>query len=204
MTTALEFGARTALVVVDVQNDFARPGGKLTVPDGEEVIPVINELVEQATACGAFVVYTQDWHPEDTPHFETRGGRWPPHCVAGTSGAELHADLHVIGPVVRKGTGPEDGYSAFTAWNVATRDEIDTGLDTMLRDHDVEHVVVVGLAQDVCVTETAIDARSLGYDTTVLLDATRPVATDPVERDAALDRMRSAGAHLRWNITPTP
>lgn len=197
MTTALEFDARTALVVVDVQNDFARPDGKLSVPDGEEVIPVINELVEQANASGSFVVYTQDWHPEDTPHFQTRGGRWPAHCVAGTSGAELHADLHVIGPVVRKGTGTEDGYSGFTAWDVTTGDEIDTGLDTMLRDHDIDHVVVVGLAQDVCVTETAVDARRLGYDTTVLLDATRPVATDPAERNDALDRMRTAGADLR-------
>lgn len=197
MTTALEFDSRTALVVVDVQNDFARPDGKLSVPGGEEVVPVINELVDQADASGSFVVYTQDWHPDDTPHFEPHGGRWPPHCIAGTSGAELHADLRVTGPVVRKGIGPEDGYSGFTAWDVTTGEEIDTGLDSMLRDHGVEHVVVVGLAQDVCVTETAVDARRLGYDTTVLLDATRPVGTDPVERDAALDRMRSAGADLR-------
>ncbi len=197
MTTAVEFDGRTALVVVDVQNDFARPDGALSVLSGDEVIPVINELVELATAAGSFVVYTQDWHPEDTPHFEARGGRWPAHCVAGTTGAELHGDLHVRGPVVRKGAGAEDGYSGFTALDVATGDQIATGLDTLLRDREIGHVVVVGLALDVCVTETAVDARRLGYDTTVLLDATRSVATDAAAREASLDRMRSAGARLR-------
>ena len=95
-----EYDAETALVVVDMQNDFACPEGSLYVPGGDEVVPVVNREIERALEAGAFVVYTQDWHPESTPHFEKDGGIWPVHCVAGTWGAELHPDLRVEGPVV--------------------------------------------------------------------------------------------------------
>ena len=99
----------TALVVVDVQNDFADPGGGLYVRGGEEVVPAANAEIEAATAAGATVVYTQDWHPEATPHFTTGGGVWPVHCVRETWGAELHPDVKDTGPVRGKGTGREDG-----------------------------------------------------------------------------------------------
>ena len=84
------FDERTALVVVDVQNDFASPDGSLYVKGGEKVVPVVNEAIKEARAAGAAVVYTQDWHPSSTPHFQKDGGIWPVHCVQGTWGAEFH------------------------------------------------------------------------------------------------------------------
>lgn len=193
----VEFDERTALVVVDVQNDFADPRGGLYVGGGEEIIPVVNELIAAARAAGAVVVYTQDWHPPQTPHFETYGGVWPVHCVQDSWGAELHPGLDVAGPVVRKGTGGEDGYSGFTVRHVPTGRSMSTDLDTILRDNAVTRVVVVGLAQDVCVKDTALDARLRGYDTTVLLAATRPVNLRPGDEGTANDTMTAAGVLLR-------
>ena len=89
----MDLGPKAALIVVDVQNDFADPKGSLYVKGGEMVVPVINEQVEAARAAGALVVYTQDWHPTSTPHFQKDGGIWPVHCVKETWGAELHPDL---------------------------------------------------------------------------------------------------------------
>jgi len=108
------YDVRTALIVVDVQNDFADPAGSLYVRGGEEIVPPVNAQIDEALAAGALVAYTQDWHPPTTPHFQKDGGIWPVHCVAGTWGAELHADLHVEGPIVKKGSGGEDGYSGFS------------------------------------------------------------------------------------------
>src|SRR3989337_2296020 len=106
----------TALIVVDVQNDFADPAGSLSVAGGEDVIPAIDGEIAKATVAGSLVVFTQDWHPAVTPHFENDGGIWPVHCVAGTWGASLHADLVAAedAPRVRKGANGEDGYSGFT------------------------------------------------------------------------------------------
>src|SRR3972149_4145553 len=103
------YGPRTALVVVDVQNDFADPKGSLSVTGGEATIPVVNGQAAAATAAGAFVVYTQDWHPAHTPHFAQDGGVWPVPCVAGTWGAELHPALIVVGEGVRKGSNGGGG-----------------------------------------------------------------------------------------------
>src|SRR6266511_4309210 len=104
-----KYDPQTALIVVDIQNDFADPGGSLYVRGGEEVVPVVNREIELAAAAGATVVYTQDWHPESTPHFAKDGGIWPVHCVQGTWGAEFHPELHVEGEVGRKGSGGEEG-----------------------------------------------------------------------------------------------
>ncbi len=190
------FDQRTALVVVDVQNDFADPEGGLYVDGGEQVVPVVNDLVRRATAASAVVAYTQDWHPESTPHFETEGGTWPVHCVAGTWGAELHPDLAVDGAIVRKGTGREDGYSGFTVRDVTTGEDKATDLRSLLEARDVERVVVVGLAQDVCVKETVLDARRLGYDTVVPMAATRPVDLAPGDGERAIAEMQEAGASI--------
>lgn len=195
--TTFAFDPQTALVVVDVQNDFADPGGSLYVHGGEQVVPVVNELVAAARAAGAVVAYTQDWHPETTPHFGKDGGVWPVHCVAGTWGAQLHPDLVVDGPVVRKGTGGEDGYSGFTARDVGTGEESATGLQAVLERHGATRVVVVGLAQDVCVKETVLDARRLGYEAAVPLAATRPVNVEPGDDRRAVEAMADAGADVR-------
>jgi nicotinamidase/pyrazinamidase len=188
------YDEKTALVVVDVQNDFADPGGSLYVREGEKVVPVINEQVEQARAKGAMIVYTQDWHPESTPHFQKDGGIWPVHCVQGTWGAELHPDLEVAGEVVRKGTGGEDGYSGFTVRDPASGEEQQTPLEDMLRARGIERVVIAGLATDYCVKETAIDAATKGFAPTVLTNAIRAVDLEPGDGDRAIDDMRKAGA----------
>lgn len=190
------FDERTALIVVDVQNDFADPQGNLYVAGGEQTIPIINDLIAAARDRGAAVVYTQDWHPEVTPHFQDYGGTWPVHCVQGTWGAELHPDLDVAGPVVRKGTSGEDGYSGFTARDVETGEHKATDLEALLRERQIERVVIVGLAQDVCVKETALDARRLGFHTTVRLDATRPVYPGAEGEQHANDQMAAAGIAL--------
>ena len=188
------YDEHTALVVVDVQNDFADPGGSLYVREGEKVVPVINEQVEQARAKGAMVVYTQDWHPESTPHFQKDGGIWPVHCVQGTWGAELHPDLEVAGEVVRKGTGGEDGYSGFTVRDPTSGEEQQTPLEDMLRARGIKRVVIAGLATDYCVKETAIDAATKGFATTVLTNAIRAVELESGDGRRAIDDMRKAGA----------
>ncbi len=182
-----------ALVVVDVQNDFAEPDGGLYVRGGEDVLPTVNREVEQARAAGATVLYTQDWHPESTPHFAKDGGVWPVHCVAGTWGAELHRDLLVQGDVVRKGTAGEDGYSGFSVRDPVSGAESGTRLDSLLAGAGVKQLVVVGLAGDYCVKETALDGRRRGYDVTVPLRATRFVNLQEGDDDRALHELRQAG-----------
>lgn len=187
------YDPRTALLVVDVQNDFADPDGGLAVAGGDEVVPVINPEVGAALAGGGIVAYTQDWHPESTPHFAKDGGVWPVHCVMDTWGAELHPDLLVAGPVVRKGSAGEDGYSGFTMRDPATGETRPTELEAVLRRHGVERVVVVGLATDYCVRATALDARRLGFDTAVLRAAIRAVDVQSGDGERALEEVRAAG-----------
>jgi nicotinamidase/pyrazinamidase len=186
----------TALIVVDVQNDFADPAGSLSVREGDAVVPVVNEAVRQAHAAGAFVAYTQDWHPEHTPHFAQDGGIWPVHCVRGTWGAELHPSLVVDGPVVQKGTNGEDGYSGFTMRDPQSGATIATPLEGLLRDAAVESVVVCGLATDYCVKATVLDAVALGFGATLLLDGVRAVDLQAADGDRAIGEMRAAGATI--------
>jgi nicotinamidase/pyrazinamidase len=190
----VDHGPHSALVVVDVQNDFADPDGNLYVRDSAAAIAAVNEAVAAAKSAGALVVYTQDWHPPDTPHFAKDGGVWPVHCVAGTWGAELHPDLVVEGGErVRKGTGGEDGYSGFTMADPESGATSSTGLAELLKAREVESVVVVGLATDYCVKATALDAVRLGFPATVVAAAVRAVDVEPGDGDRALDEMRSAG-----------
>jgi nicotinamidase/pyrazinamidase len=190
------YDERTALVVVDVQNDFADPNGGLYVREGGKVVPMINEQVERARSNGAMVVYTQDWHPESTPHFQKDGGIWPVHCVQGTWGAEFHPDLEVSGDVVKKGTGGEDGYSGFTVRDPESGEKRQTPLEEMLRSRDIERVVIVGLATDYCVKETAIDSATKGFATTVLTGGIRAVDLEPGDGERAIEDMRETGATL--------
>jgi len=193
----LDYGPRTALLVVDVQNDFADPSGALYVPGGGAVVDKANAEIAAARAVGAKVAYTQDWHPPVTAHFEAHGGPWPEHCVRGSWGAAFHPDLILAGEVVQKGTGGEDGYSAFTVREPTTGHERPTRLVTVLRSAGVIGVVIVGLATDYCVLDSALDARRLGFHTVVLTEGTRPVDLEPGDGDRALERMAAAGAHIR-------
>ena len=186
----------TALVVVDVQNDFADPGGGLYVAGGEQVVAPVNDEVDAARAAGALVVYTQDWHPESTPHFAKDGGVWPTHCVRDTWGAQLHPDLRVDGPVVRKGVDGGDGYSGFSVRDPVSGTETATALGAMLDDAGVRRVVVTGLAGDVCVKATALDARDLGYDVVVPLATTRFVELVAGDGERAVEELRGAGVEV--------
>jgi nicotinamidase/pyrazinamidase len=190
----LGYDPETALLIVDVQNDFADPSGSLYVQGGEDVVPVANEEIRRAVDAGAFVVYTQDWHPPSTPHFEKDGGVWPVHCVAGTWGAEFHPTLAPAGEVVRKGSGGEDGYSGFTERDPATGRDHPTRLASLLRDRGVSRVVVLGLATDYCVKETGLDAVRLGFDTTVVTEGIRAVDLRDGDGDRALEELFAAGA----------
>ena len=193
----MEYDDRTALVVVDVQNDFADPGGTLYVHGGEDVVPVANREVAAARRAGALVVYTQDWHPPDTPHFEKDGGLWPVHCVRGTWGAELRPELEVAGEVVRKGTGGEDGYSGFTVRDPESGEEMGTALEPLLRERGIGRLVVVGIATDYCVKETGLDAAAKGFETVVLTEGVRAVDRQPDDGERALMQLRDAGVEVR-------
>jgi nicotinamidase/pyrazinamidase len=175
-----------ALIIVDFQNDFC-PGGALAVPDGDAIAGRLNELAGSGEY--DLVVATRDWHPPDHDSFAEQGGPWPPHCVAGTPGAELHhaLDPTPIDAVVHKGRGAGDeGYSGFEA----------TELAALLRERDVEHVTVVGLATDYCVRATALDALREGFAVTVDSTAARGIDAEPGDSERALAEVRAAGASV--------
>lgn len=196
-----EYDAETALIVTDVQNDFANPRGSLYVRGGEEIVPIINGEITAAERAGAEVFYTQDWHPASTPHFEKDGGIWPVHCVMETWGAEFEPALRVVGPIVRKGSHGEDGYSGFTMRDPVTGGTVETELADRLSAAGVTRLVVVGLATDYCVKATVLDARSRGYPTTVLQNAIRAVDLQPGDGDRAVEEMLVAGALLESRST---
>jgi nicotinamidase/pyrazinamidase len=191
-----DYDASTALVVVDVQNDFADPIGSLFVQGGDALVARINDEIQRAAAGAALLAYTQDWHPPSTPHFAKDGGVWPVHCVAGSWGARLHPSLVVAGPMIRKGSNGEDGYSGFTMRDPATGEERPTELESTLRERDVTRLAICGLATDYCVRGTVLDACRLGFETSVLTDAVAAVELAPGDAAAALAEMSAAGARL--------
>lgn len=201
-----DLDARSALVVVDVQNDFADPAGSLAVSGGAGIVPVVNDAVARARDAGSVVVYTQDWHPAHTPHFAQDGGTWPVHCVAGTWGAELHPELELSedAPRVRKGSNGEDGYSGFTMKDPTSGETIPTELEGLLRGKGVEEVVVVGLATDYCVSTTALDAARLGFRTEVLQDAIAAVNLKAGDGERAIGAMSAAGCTLGYCFGTMP
>jgi nicotinamidase/pyrazinamidase len=190
------YDERTALLVVDIQNDFADPSGTLAVDGGDVIVPRVNQEIVEAQDAGALVVYTQDWHPPSTPHFFKDGGIWPEHCVQGTWGAEFHPDLHVEGEVVHKGDDGRDGYSGFSVRDPESGETAPTKLEALLRGRGIERLVICGLATDYCVVETVLDARTLGFPVEVVQDAIRAVDLDPGDGDRAIARMRNAGAEF--------
>ena len=161
----------------------SRIEGRLYVEEGEQVVPVVNAEIAQAVAAGALIVYTQDWHPPDTPHFEKDGGIWPVHCVEDTWGAALHPDLVVVeGEIVRKGHERGDGYSAFSVRDPTSGHTWSTALERILKDREITRIVVVGLATDFCVAETVCDARVLGFPVQVVSAGQSAQSSGYVER----------------------
>lgn len=178
-----------ALLLIDVQNDFC-PGGALPVPDGDRVIPVLNAAIARFASRGQPVYASRDWHPPDTTHFREQGGPWPPHCVAGTRGADLHPDLRVPHGTILISTGQgrqDDGYSAFEGRTADGRMLADD-----LRAKEVGTLYVGGLATDYCVRATVLDARREGFDVVVLSDGIAGI--DPATSERAVEEMRAAGA----------
>lgn len=192
----MELKKSDALVVVDVQNDFC-PGGALAVPDGDEVVPILNEWIEKFGAQELPVIYTQDWHPANHISFRDRGGPWPPHCVQESEGAAFHPDLRIAGVIFRKGFDPEkEAYSGFDGCLVRDDGTIDrdTDLATWLRQHGVMRIFVGGLTTDYCVRATVLDGLKNGFQVTVLTAASRPVDVQPGDGERAIAEMVSAGA----------
>jgi nicotinamidase/pyrazinamidase len=206
LTRVPDFDPRTALVVADVQNDFADPAGSLAVDGAGAAMPAINAAIDDATEAGSLVVATQDWHPPSTPHFAKDGGVWPVHCVMDTWGAQFHPDLALPSatPVVRKGSNGEDGYSGFTMRDPTTGETVPTALEGLLREHGVESVVIVGLATDYCVSATALDAIKLGFGTEVLQDAIASVDLAAGDGERAKSAMLAAGCVLGYCFGTLP
>lgn len=183
----------SALLIVDVQNDFC-PGGSLPVAGGDEVVPVLNGYATLFTAKGLPVFASRDWHPADSAHFRVNGGLWPVHCVRGSAGARFHPGLELPEGVVvvSKGMARDDeGYSSFDGV-----DENGTPLADRLHEEGVERIYVGGLATDYCVKQTVLDGLAGGFAVTVLVDAVRGVDLEPGDADEAVMEMVKAGAVL--------
>lgn len=193
----------TALLLVDVQHDFL-PGGALAVPQGDEILPILASLQAQFDS----IVATQDWHPADHGSFAanhpgTQPGQqivleglsqilWPIHCVQSSPGADFPTTLDRSrwNAIFQKGKNPKvDSYSGF--FDNARRG--DTGLGDYLKQQGIRRVFVAGLALDYCVKFTAMDAKSLGFETFLLSDATRAVNLQPEDGQRALEEMKAAG-----------
>lgn len=179
-------GPSDALLVVDVQRDFCA-NGALAVPEGDAVVPVLNDWIAAARRGGAHVVFSRDWHPSDHCSFRDRGGPWPPHCVQGTPGAAFHPSLKVPSDawIVSKGTDRDrEQYSALDG----------TGLVERLKALGVRRVWVGGLALDYCVRASAQDALAAGFEVHLLTGATR--AVHPEQASEVLAQLQAAGAIL--------
>ncbi|WP_041642055.1 nicotinamidase [Magnetococcus marinus] len=176
------FNEADALLIVDVQNDFC-PGGALAVPDGEQVVPVINQWIEAIAAAGGSIIASRDWHPADHVSFASL---WPVHCVQQQPGAALHGDLRLpeSAVVVSKGTEQnQDSYSAFGA----------EGLAELLQQRGIQRLWVCGLALDYCVKATALDGVAAGYTVNLITAATRAVNLHPEDGHRALHALKQAG-----------
>jgi len=176
----------SALIIVDVQRDFCQ-GGALAVPNGDEVVPVLNEYIEKFKSAGAAVIATRDWHPRNHVSFRSRGGPWPEHCVQNTAGAEFHPRLNLPSDVivVSKGTKPDkEAYSGFE----------DTDLESKLRELGVSKIFVGGLATDYCVKHTVLDGLKRGFEVYLLEDAVRGVDVQKGDSEKAIEEMVKKGA----------
>jgi len=178
-----------ALLIVDVQNDFM-PGGALAVPEGDEIVPVVNRLLDAAREANIPIYASRDWHPFNHVSFKEEGGPWPVHCVADTRGAAFHPDITFKDDVIvlNKAEKPDvEAYSAFQGTNLAER----------LRAANVDRLWMGGLALDYCVRASALDASNAGFDVHLVLPATRPITEETGAR--AVEELREAGVKIEEN-----
>ena len=184
---------RSALLIVDVQRDFC-PGGALAAPEGDRVIAPLNRRIADAAAHGWPVYASRDWHPATTRHFQPYGGEWPVHCVEHTAGAEFHPALRLppAAIVISKGqSADKPGYSAFEG---STPDGRTLAED--LRERQIDHLYVGGIATDYCVKHSVLDARRAGFEVTVLEDAIAGVDVMAGDSARAIEEMQAAGATI--------
>jgi nicotinamidase/pyrazinamidase len=184
---------KTALMIVDVQNDFCL-GGTLAVPLSETVIEPLNRAIERFLAARLPILASRDWHPETTGHFQSYGGLWPAHCVQGTTGAAFHPRLRLpeSAIIISKGMDESsDGYSAFDGIDASR-----TQLADLLNTLQVTRLCVGGLATDYCVKATVIEALQQGFEVVVLRDAVAAVNLNPGDGDNALGEMKNQGAKI--------
>lgn len=182
---------KVALLIVDLQNDFC-PGGALSVPEGDLVVPVANRYIALFLNKGLPVFLTRDWHPEHTGHFREFGGKWPVHCVQNTPGAAFHPGLLIPkdAVILSKGMDPQkDAYSAFQAFSDDGRSFAD-----LLREHGITSIYVGGLATDYCVKDTSIDGLAQGFTIFFLEDASRGVDITPGDSERAVAEITARGA----------
>ena len=181
----LEINKHTALVVVDVQNDFC-PGGALEIREGDKVVTALNKYIEKFRKAGAPILFTRDWHPPDHSSFKPQGGPWPPHCIQNTEGAKFHPRLSIPpeGEIVSKADKKDEAYSFFQGTDLAMK----------LRDRGIKRLLVGGLATDYCVKETVLDGLRNGFEVYHLDDASRGVNVKPDDSERALKEMVAKGA----------
>ncbi len=183
----VRLGLRDALIVVDMQKDFM-PGGALPVPEGDRIVPVLNEYIKLFAESGLPVFFTRDWHPQNHISFKGHGGIWPPHCVADTEGAAFHDDLEIPADnkfIISKGTSRDfDAYSGFQ----------DTPLEALLRERGIKRVFIGGVATDYCVKNTLLGALNLGFQAFLLTDAIKGVDVNPGDSRKAIEFMLKKGA----------
>ena len=175
-----------ALLIVDVQKDFC-PGGALLVEGGDTIVPVINRWIAEAVVKGVPVYASRDWHPIGHLSFKERGGPWPQHCIQDSDGVQFHPDLALPSStiIVTKGVRfDQDQNSAFDQ----------TGLAVQLRRDGIRRLCVAGLAEDVCVLATVLDACREGFEVLLIANATRPITPEGGEK--ARQQMQAAGAHI--------
>lgn len=183
----------SALVIVDVQNDFM-PDGPLPVPAGDSVVPVLNRYIKLFKTIDSPIYATRDWHPEVTIHFKKYGGLWPEHCIQGTRGAEFHPDLKLPEDteIITEGDDPQSqGYSAFEGSNAQG-----ISFEDSLREKGIKQLFIGGIATDYCVKSTVLDAIDKGFRVTLLMDAIRGVNLDPEDSRRAIAAMIRAGARM--------
>ena len=180
-----------ALLITDIQKDFL-PGGALPIERGDEIIPVLNAYAKHFADAKAHIFASRDWHPPNHISFKAQGGLWPPHCVQNTDGAKFSLDLKLppVAAVISKATNPEhESYSVFDGTSFAHE----------LKMCEVKRLFIGGLATDYCVVNTVLDARKLGYETVVLMDATMGINAEPGDVDRAIEAMLNAGAQQAVN-----
>lgn len=198
------------LILVDIQNDFM-PGGALAVPHGDQIVPIVNKMVKYAFSADKMVVATKDWHPAGHGSFASTHGAevmtmgkldgldqvmWPDHCIQETNGSEFHPDLEdtdLFSAVICKGLDPKvDSYSGF--FDNAKRNS--TGLHDFLKEREAHDLYICGLARDYCVGFTCLDAAELGYNVTLIYDATKAVNYPEGNDESMIKKMLDAGINI--------